>query len=133
MREAKRVLEAKYGRQCAAICIDTSARLIGRSKGKEKQEDRNGKAHCEESETVGVIAKYGKSCPRYARFSSTKLWDLNSASRLGGLRKITHTLCGQFVDLTSHVTMVLPEHLSHLEAGGHRLVVLKDGHEVATF
>jgi hypothetical protein len=26
----------------------------------------------------------------------------------------------------------LPEHLSRLEAGGHGLVVLKDGHEVAT-
>lgn len=25
-----------------------------------------------------------------------------------------------------------PEHLSHLEAGGHGLVVLKDGHKVAT-
>jgi hypothetical protein len=59
MDEAKRVLEAKYERQYAAICVESSAGLIGRIKGKEKRKDRNGKAHCEESETVEVMRCMG--------------------------------------------------------------------------
>lgn len=50
-----------------------------------------------------------------------------------GLPKIGDSFCYQGSDVAHDMLVVLPEHLRHLEAGGHGLVVLKDGHEVATF
>jgi hypothetical protein len=98
--------------------------LIGRIKGKEKREDGKGEAHCEEGEAVT-----GHEVDRRLALHSTSL-DFDLRERKIAPTEIFGTV--KVINGFEYILVLFPEHLSYFEAGGHGLVVLKDGHEVAT-